>query len=221
MTSTAPPPSRGYEPLGQLPASMRSSQPMPAPLSRVALAAKQNQILALQALQAAAASASASASVSSASSSNAGSPPPATSYLKPSVGTVQTAGAKRGRKFQAFRAPALVASPLASSLPHSSAQTTAKLTPLITTSVPHWSAEGSHPLFDPSSGKRSEIYSLTNDRYPVRQALRSQRRARPSKRLSRRPSAKPPRSSHPRPSSSISVSRDSARSARAAAPTRP
>lgn len=166
MTSTAPPPSRGYEPLGQLPASMRSSQPMPAPLSRVALAAKQNQILALQALQAAAASASASASVSSASSSNAGSPPPATSYLKPSVGTVQTAGAKRGRKFQAFRAPALVASPLASSLPHSSAQTTAKLTPLITTSVPHWSAEGSHPLFDPSSGKRSEIYSLTNDRYP-------------------------------------------------------
>ncbi|KAJ1030491.1 hypothetical protein NDA16_001400 [Ustilago loliicola] len=137
---------------------------MPAPLSRVALAAKQNQILALQALQAAATSASSSSS--SSSSSAAGSPPPSSSYLRSSSGVVHNAGAKRGRKFQAFRAPSLDKASQAA-LPASSTTTnTAKLVPLIVTTTPHWSAEGSQPLFDPNSGKRSEVYSLTNDRYP-------------------------------------------------------
>ncbi|SNX81432.1 uncharacterized protein MEPE_00137 [Melanopsichium pennsylvanicum] len=160
MTSAVPAPPRGYGSLSQLPPSIRSLQPMPAPLSRVALAAKQNQIIALQALQAAAASSSAS----SASSSAGGSPPPSSSSLNSSNLAVHAAGAKRGRKFQAFRASSLAkATPQAAVAVPS---VTRKLVPLITTSVPHWSAEGSHPLFDPNSGKRSEIYSLTNDRYP-------------------------------------------------------
>ncbi|CDS00694.1 hypothetical protein, partial [Sporisorium scitamineum] len=165
MTSAVPAPPRGYSSLSSVPPSMRASQPMPAPLSRVALAAKQNQILALQALQAAAASASASSSTSS--SSAAGSPPPSSSYTKSPSGTVYAVGNKRGRKFQAFRAPSVtIVSKRASLTAPSSSKSDNKLVPLITTSVPHWSAEGSHPLFDPNSGKRSEIYSLTNDRYP-------------------------------------------------------
>ncbi|TKY90151.1 hypothetical protein EX895_000149 [Sporisorium graminicola] len=162
MSTAVPAPARGYS---SLPPSIRASQPMPAPLSRVALAAKQNQILALQALQAAAASASASSS--SSSSSAAGSPPPSSSYAKSHSGTVYAVGNKRGRKFQAYRAPSVthVSKDAALTAPSSSASDN-KLVPLVTTSVPHWSAEGSHPLFDPNSGKRSEIYSLTNDRYP-------------------------------------------------------
>lgn len=166
MTSAVPAPSRGYASMGPLPPSIRAPQPMPAPLSRVALAAKQNQILALQALQSAAASASASSS--SSSSSAAGSPPPSSSYVRSSNGAAYAAGAKRGRKFQAFRAPSLDQASR-QSLPASSATsntTTAKLVPLIVTTTPHWSAEGSQPLYDPNSGKRSEVYSLTNDRYP-------------------------------------------------------
>ena len=163
MTSAAPAPSRGYGSLSQLPPSIRSAQPMPAPLSRIALAAKQNQILAIQALQAAAASASTS---SSSSSSAGGSPPPSSSGIRTSSGSIHAVGAKRGRKFQAFRAPSLVKTSNKDTLPAQTKSTAAKLVPLITTSVPHWSAEGSHPLFDPNSGKRSEIYSLTNDRYP-------------------------------------------------------
>ncbi|SPO19766.1 uncharacterized protein UTRI_00158_B [Ustilago trichophora] len=163
--TAVPVPSRGYGSLSQLPPSIRSPQPMPAPLSRVALAARQNQIMALQALQAAAASASASGS--SSSSSAGGSPPPSSSYAKSSNGSVYAASAKRGRKFQAFRAPSLANASLeAASTLQTSQKSAATLVPLITTSVPHWSAEGSHPLFDPNSGKRSEIYSLTNDRYP-------------------------------------------------------
>lgn len=164
MTSAVPAPPRGYSSLGPLPPSMRSSQPMPAPLSRIALAAKQNQILALQALQAAAASASASSS--SSSSSAAGSPPPSSSYVRSSTGTVYAAGNKRGRKFQAFRAPSLSLVTKDTSVTTRSSNKEEQSVPTITTSVPHWSAEGSHPLFDPNSGKRSEIYSLTNDRYP-------------------------------------------------------
>ncbi|CBQ67515.1 conserved hypothetical protein [Sporisorium reilianum SRZ2] len=165
MSTAVPAPPRGYSSLSSIPPSMRASQPMPAPLSRVALAAKQNQILALQALQAAAASASASSS--SSSSSAAGSPPPSSSYAKSSSGTVYAVGNKRGRKFQAFRAPTVtIVSKGAALTASSSSKADNKLVPLITTSVPHWSAEGSHPLFDPNSGKRSEIYSLTNDRYP-------------------------------------------------------
>lgn len=137
---------------------------MPAPLSRVALAAKQNQILALEALQAAAASASASSS--SSASSAAGSPPPSSSYLKSSTGTVYAIGSKRGRKFQAFRAPSLSITTKDAAVTTRSQHKEEHAVPIITTSVPHWSAEGSHPLFDPNSGKRSEIYSLTNDRYP-------------------------------------------------------
>ncbi|SOV03171.1 uncharacterized protein UDID_00196 [Ustilago sp. UG-2017a] len=163
MTSAVPAPTRAYTSLGPLPPSIRAPQPMPAPLSRVALAAKQNQILALQALQAAAASASASSS--SSSSSAAGSPPPSSSYIKSSSGAVYAACAKRGRKFQAFRAPSLDKAPK-EALPASTTATTTKLEPLIVTSTPHWSAEGSQPLFDPNSGRRSEVYSLTNDRYP-------------------------------------------------------
>lgn len=159
MSSAVPAPPRGYSSLSQLPTSIRAPQPMPAPLSRVALAAKQNQILALQALQAAAASASASSS--SSSSSAAGSPPPSSSYLKSSAGSVYAISTKRGRKFRALRAPSLAKVNNAS--PSLSAP---QFVPLITTSVPHWSADGSHPLFDPISGKRSEIYSLINDRYP-------------------------------------------------------
>uniref|UniRef100_V5F2S3 Uncharacterized protein n=2 Tax=Kalmanozyma brasiliensis (strain GHG001) TaxID=1365824 RepID=V5F2S3_KALBG len=143
---------------------MRSSQPMPAPLSRIALAAKQNQILALQALQAAAASASASSS--SSSSSAAGSPPPSSSFVRSSTGTVYAAGSKRGRKFQAFRAPTLSIVTKDTAVTTRSQNKDEQSVPIVTTNVPHWSAEGSHPLFDPNSGKRSEIYSLTNDRYP-------------------------------------------------------
>ncbi len=119
---------------------------MPAPLSRIALAAKQNQIIALQALQAAAASASASSS--SSSSSIGGSPPPSSSYVKSSDGVVIAVGAKRGRKFQAYRAPSLVKASPAVVASSSSETSASQLVPLITTSVPHWSAEGSHPLFD-------------------------------------------------------------------------
>ena len=165
MTSTVPAPPRGYTSLGPLPPSTRSSQLMPAPLSRVAHAARQNQIIALQALQAAAASASASSA--SSCSSAAGSPPPSSSYVKSSDGAVYEIGARRGRKFQAFRAPSLTKSSSELATPSSSPEASgAKLMPLVTTSTPHWSAEGSHPLFDPNSGKRSEIYSLINDRYP-------------------------------------------------------
>ncbi|GAC96695.1 hypothetical protein PHSY_004278 [Pseudozyma hubeiensis SY62] len=136
---------------------------MPAPLSRIALAAKQNQILALQALQAAAASASAP---SSSSSSAGGSPPPSSSYAKSPSGDVYPVASKRGRKFQAFRAPPLSIVSTSTIVATASRSSSDKLVPLITTSVPYWSAEGSHPLYDPSSGRRSEIYSLTNDRYP-------------------------------------------------------
>lgn len=153
---------RGLSSLGSS-TSIRPAQPMPAPLSRIALAAKQNQILALQALQAAAASASAS---SSSSSSAGGSPPPSSSYVKSSADSIYAVGAKRGRKFQAFRAPPLSLVSKGAAIATPSQRTSDKLVPLITTSVPHWSAEGSHPLYDPNSGKRSEIYSLTNDRYP-------------------------------------------------------
>ncbi|PWZ02912.1 hypothetical protein BCV70DRAFT_8213 [Testicularia cyperi] len=169
MATAIPASSRGYRPAQ--PVAARSSQPMPAPITRVALAVKQNQILALQALQAAAAS---SMSSSSSSSSAGGSPPPPV-FGRSSDEASVSLPSKRGRKFQACRAPTQPPSSLSPTCSVSigkgvaSQLSSAKLArsiPLITTTVPHWSSEGSHPLIDPTSGKRNEIYSLTNDRYP-------------------------------------------------------
>ncbi|PWN47849.1 hypothetical protein IE53DRAFT_227257 [Violaceomyces palustris] len=155
-------------------------QAMPPLLSKAALAAnlKTNQLLAMHSFQ----QPGLSSSSSSSSSSSALSPP---STANPTISLSQ-ASCKRGRKFQAFRAPpssqavshsqqSMPPKPSSSSSSSSSSAAAASASASSSTKSrnvlrhsehPHWGPQGPHPLIDPSSGKRSEIYSLTNDRYP-------------------------------------------------------
>ena len=164
MASTLSSSSRGYRPLGSQTSGGRMPPPMPAALTKIALATRKNQILAMQALQPTAINSSSS---SSSSSSSPGSPPPVSAPFADSFG--QSSSIKRGRKFQACRAPSasgVKTAATASSAQSPSSSRASKSAPLVTTTTPHWAPEGMYPLIDPASGRRSEIYSLTNDRYP-------------------------------------------------------